>query len=218
MSNNHRLCPFCGGEPEIRDTEQKVDRVNFYGYKYICCTCCGATSEKVLVYKDWDNGYDCGPRRYYNSDEIVWNKWDNRTDVPRKTLKIIVAGERDFDDYKLLENKLNDLFKNINPIIVCGEAKGADSLGRRYAEEHGRKILSYPAKWDEYGKSAGYRRNEEMAAVADGLVAFWDGESKGTKHMIEYMQKLGKKVRIVKYEKHYDPLEFEDYTCELLNG
>lgn len=133
-------------------------------------------------------------------------------------MKVIIAGGRDFDDYNLLCRRLDYLFQRIRPTIVCGEAKGADSLGRRYAEEMGLEILSFPAQWDKYGKSAGYRRNEEMAKVADGLVAFWDGESKGTKHMIEYMQKLGKKVKIVRYTKKYDPLEFEDYTCELLNG
>lgn len=133
-------------------------------------------------------------------------------------MKIIVAGGRDFDDYQLLCRRLDYFFQKIRPIIICGEAKGADVLGRRYAEEIGLEIMSFPAQWEKYGKSAGYRRNEEMAAVADGLVAFWDGESKGTKHMIEYMRKLEKKVKIVKYEKNYDPLEFEDYTCELLNG
>lgn len=133
-------------------------------------------------------------------------------------MKVIVAGGRDFDNYQLLCRRLDYFFQKIRPIIICGEAKGADALGRRYAEEMGLEIMSFPAQWEKYGKSAGYRRNEEMAHIADGLVAFWDGESKGTKHMIEYMQKLGKKVKIVKYEKKYDPLEFEDYTCELLNG
>lgn len=114
-------------------------------------------------------------------------------------MNIIIAGGRDFNDYKLLCEKLDFLFQNIKPVIVCGEAKGADSLGRRYAKEHGLEILSFPAEWNKYGKSAGYRRNEEMGKAADGLVAFWDGKSKGTKHMIDYMHKLGKKVKIVTY-------------------
>ena len=133
-------------------------------------------------------------------------------------MKIIVAGGRDFDDYAFLCRRLDYLFQKVRPTIVCGEAKGADSLGRRYAEEMGLKIMSFPAQWEKYGKSAGYRRNEEMAQVADGLVAFWDGESKGTKHMIDRMTALGKPVKIVRYKKKYDPLEFEDYTCEILNG
>ena len=38
-----------------------------------------------------------------------------------------------------------------------------------------------------------------MAKAADGLVAFWDGKSKGTKHMIDIMTKAGKQVRVVMY-------------------
>lgn len=113
-------------------------------------------------------------------------------------MNIIVAGGRDFDDYELLSSKLDKIFANINPVIVCGEARGADLLGRRYAVEHNLSIMSYPADWS-LGKRAGFIRNEAMAKVADGLVAFWDGESKGTKHMIELMKKLGKRVTVIRY-------------------
>ena len=115
-------------------------------------------------------------------------------------MKVIVAGGRDFNNYELLKEKLDFYFKDIIPVIICGEAKGADSLGRRYAEEKGLDILSYPAEWDKYGKSAGYKRNEQMAAEAEALVAFWNGKSKGTKHMIDTMIRLNKPVRIVYYE------------------
>ena len=46
---------------------------------------------------------------------------------------------------------------------------------------------------------AGYLRNKQMAEYADALIAFWDGESKGTKHMIDLAKKNGLKVRIVNY-------------------
>ena len=117
-----------------------------------------------------------------------------------ETMKIIVAGGRNFDDYELLRQRLDYYFMHITPIIVCGEAKGADSLGRKYAEEHGLEIMSFPAKWEKEGRSAGYNRNIEMSKVADGLVAFWDGKSSGTGHMIKTMRKLGKSIRIVRYE------------------
>ena len=112
-------------------------------------------------------------------------------------MNIIIAGGRDFNNYKLLCERLDYFFKNITPVIVCGEAKGADSLGRKYAEEHGLQIISMPADWKRYGKSAGFRRNGEMAKIADALVAFWDGQSSGTKNMIELM--TGKPTRIVRY-------------------
>lgn len=112
---------------------------------------------------------------------------------------VIVAGGRGFGNYQLLCTKLDFFFSKITPVIICGEARGADSLGKRYAQEHNLQVLSFPANWDKYGKSAGYRRNEEMAEKADALVAFWDGKSKGTEHMIRTMLKLNKRVKIVRY-------------------
>lgn len=115
-------------------------------------------------------------------------------------MNIIVAGGRDFEDYELLRQTLNyQLITVREPVIVCGEARGADSLGRRYAEEYGLKIKSFPADWAKYGRSAGFKRNLEMANIADALIAFWDGKSKGTKHMIDTMKALHKTVKVVKY-------------------
>ena len=48
-----------------------------------------------------------------------------------------------------------------------------------------------PAKWDKHGNSAGMIRNSQMADYADGLIALWDGESRGTKNMIETASKNG---------------------------
>ena len=87
--------------------------------------------------------------------------------------------------------------------IVSGTANGADKFGEQYAEEYGLKLSRFPADWDKLGKRAGYVRNETMAkfAIEDGnngiLVAFWDGKSKGTKHMIELAKKYKLEVHIV---------------------
>lgn len=116
------------------------------------------------------------------------------------TYKVIVAGGRDFNDYQLLKRKLSILLDNRRDVeIVSGAARGADSLGERYAEENGLSIHRKPADWDTYGKSAGYRRNAEMAEYADALVAFWDGKSRGTKHMIDLAEKHDLAIRIIKY-------------------
>ena len=115
-------------------------------------------------------------------------------------MKVIVAGGRDYDDYQLMENRLDYLLQNEASItIVSGTAKGADKLGERYANQKGFDIIEMPADWDKFGKSAGYRRNEEMAKIADAAVIFWDGESRGSKHMIDLSHKYNLKVRVVKY-------------------
>ncbi|MEG1726080.1 MAG: DUF2493 domain-containing protein [Anaerovoracaceae bacterium] len=115
-------------------------------------------------------------------------------------MKIVIAGGRDFEDCEFLCNKINHYTQNLPELeIVCGKAKGADALGERYAKENGINIKYFPVKWDELGKSAGYIRNSEMANYADGLIAFWDGNSKGTKHMIDLAKRMGLKVKVVEY-------------------
>ncbi len=69
-------------------------------------------------------------------------------------------------------------------------------LGEKYAAENGFKIERYPAEWDKYGKMAGPIRNEKMAKSADYVICFWDGQSKGTKSMIEYARECGKPFKI----------------------
>ena len=115
-------------------------------------------------------------------------------------MKIIVAGSRSFNDYKLLTDKLEYFLQNQKDItIISGKAKGADSLGEDYAHQNFHKLEEYPAMWDLYGKRAGYMRNEEMAKVADAAIIFWDGQSKGTKHMIDLCKKFKIKLRIVNF-------------------
>lgn len=99
-------------------------------------------------------------------------------------MKVIIAGGREFNNYELLKKKCDKILINQNEIeIVSGTARGADKLGERYATEKNYSLKKFPANWDLYKKSAGYKRNEEMAQYADALIAFWNQKSKGTKHM-----------------------------------
>jgi len=117
--------------------------------------------------------------------------------------KLIVAGGRDFTDYAKASEEIiklaNGPLKDFAVSIVSGMARGADALGARFAHEHNVKLYEFPADWNKYGKAAGFKRNEEMGRFADGLLAFWNGESRGTKHMIEYMQSLSKPVHVIRY-------------------
>lgn len=118
--------------------------------------------------------------------------------------KVIIAGSRGFSNYKLLKEQCNKYLhekrRTCNIIIVSGHARGADTLGERYAQDEGFALEVYPAQWKKLGKQAGYRRNEQMAEVADALIAFWDGESKGTKHMIDIMNNKGLPTKVVNYD------------------
>ena len=115
--------------------------------------------------------------------------------------RVIIAGGRDFNNYQLLQSTMDNLLCNITDkiTVVCGQARGADTLGEQYAKERGYIVDYYPANWKLYGKRAGFLRNEQMAQNADALVAFWDGESRGTKSMIELANQYGLKVRVKRY-------------------
>jgi len=128
----------------------------------------------------------------------------NDTDV----IKIIIAGSRGFSDYEFLCAKMDFLLKNSERkiCIIGGEARGADTFGKRYAVERGYQYLSFPADWKAHGKSAGYIRNQEMGDNAEALAAFWDGVSKGTKHMIDYAKGKGLTVRVIKYKPKSRPM------------
>ena len=110
--------------------------------------------------------------------------------------RVIIAGSRDFLDYELLKETLDSLPIPIST-IVCGEARGADRLGKQYGQEKNITVESYPADWDKHKRSAGYIRNTAMANNADVLVAFWDGFSDGTRGMLEIAKKKNLKVILI---------------------
>lgn len=115
-------------------------------------------------------------------------------------MKVIIAGGRLFNDYNLLCQKCDDILSSHSDIeIVSGTANGADKLGERYATDRSYPITKFPADWNCYGKSAGYRRNSDMAKYSDMLIAFWDGKSKGTEHMINLAKTNNLVVNVIIY-------------------
>jgi predicted Rossmann fold nucleotide-binding protein DprA/Smf involved in DNA uptake len=120
-------------------------------------------------------------------------------------VRICIAGSRDFNNFDYAEEVIQ-CFSDSHPeikqddvIIVSGGARGADKIGEQLAHKFGLGLDIYPAKWDLYGKSAGYKRNREMAEISDYVFCFWDGKSKGTKHMIDLCKSLGKPTYVIEY-------------------
>ena len=112
-------------------------------------------------------------------------------------MKIVIAGNRSFHDYQLLCQTLAPDKSRITQVLTGG-ARGADQLGYRWAWKHAIKHQLFRADWERFGKSAGVRRNFQMAQAGDLLLAFWDGRSAGTRHMISCMQQLGKPVVVIR--------------------
>lgn len=141
-----------------------------------------------------------------------------------RELRFIIAGGRDFDNYNLLESFCYKVFEQLNIqdddkiIIIEGEAKGADTLARKFAEENNFECLKFPANWDLYGKRAGYMRNLQMVneGKADYLIAFHDGQSPGTRNMIEIMRK--KDLEFNKNRKKGEFHKSSIFICRYNNG
>ena len=121
----------------------------------------------------------------------------------KPNFKVVIAGSRGFSNYKLLKETCNNVLKEKrkthNIVVISGNAKGADKAGEKYAVDEDFDLEIFPADWKKFGKSAGFRRNEQMAEVADGLIAFWDGKSHGTKHMIDIAKEKGIETRVINY-------------------
>lgn len=115
-------------------------------------------------------------------------------------MKVIIAGGRYFEDYTELCQYCDKVLQNqINIEIVSGGARGADTLGEKYAKERNYRLKLFPAAWSKFGRSAGVIRNAEMAKYATILIAFWDGKSRGTRSMINLAEKEGLKVYVHYY-------------------
>jgi len=112
-------------------------------------------------------------------------------------MKVIVAGGRDFIPFTIHFDWLKDKLKELNATEeVSGCARGADTFGEQVASILYIPIKKFPPEWDIYGRSAGYRRNVEMANYADAVILFPGG--KGTAHMKKIAEQ--KNLKVIEYE------------------
>lgn len=125
-------------------------------------------------------------------------------------MRVIIAGNRDFNDYDLLCKEMKRFVENsLLPLteIVSGTQEGADKLGERWAKENNIKIEPFKPDWNKYGLKAGPIRNEKMAKYADYLILFWDGQirgnvGKGSRNMMNNMIKQGKQYTVINYRNY----------------
>lgn len=129
-------------------------------------------------------------RAFVQQDLKKGRAWSS---LPYAYLKTIIAGSRTITDFETVAEAIK---ASAFPIVevVSGAARGVDTLGEEWAEVHKIPIKRFPANWNTHGKKAGPLRNIEMAEYADALIAIWDGESRGTKHMIDEATKHGLQV------------------------
>jgi hypothetical protein len=111
-------------------------------------------------------------------------------------MKVIVAGPRDVEDFSEVCKAIEESGFTIGE-VVSGGAPGVDTLGERWATEHGIPFKRFDAQWDKLGKAAGPIRNQQMADYAEALVAVAkEGGSPGTSDMISRARASDLKVYV----------------------
>lgn len=124
-------------------------------------------------------------------------------------MNVIIAGSRVIEEYEHVVSAVRASGFEITTVI-CGMADGVDMLGHAYAMANNIPVVEMPADWAQYGRRAGYLRNTEMGKKADALIAIYDGNSKGTGHMIDIAHSMGLKVHI---HYPYAPAPFVAEEC-----
>lgn len=125
-----------------------------------------------------------------------WERLRNPAAPPR----VIIAGSRGIEAEQFPASAIARLLSGfeVRPVIVSGGAQGVDRFGERYAIAHGLAFLRIRADWERYGKAAGFIRNQHMSFLASHLIAIWDGQSPGTRTMIDIARADGLPVRVIK--------------------
>lgn len=111
-------------------------------------------------------------------------------------MKLAVIGSRNLQGIEIDAYIPEDVTE-----IVSGGARGVDTLAKAFASRQGIKLTEFLPQYELYGRAAPLKRNQEIAAYADQLLALWDGVSKGTAYTVKCFERLGKKVTVVTVSK-----------------
>jgi len=110
-------------------------------------------------------------------------------------MTIVITGSRKYQHLDRVTKVIDNLPEGTN--IIVGDAHGVDTRVMEMCERVGLRYTVYPAQWEVYQKSAGIKRNLEMLNTCPRLIlAFWDGESRGTKFMIDVALKRRIDLRV----------------------
>jgi hypothetical protein len=110
-------------------------------------------------------------------------------------MRIAIVGSREYPKLDLVRSYVRSL--EPGTVVISGGAKGVDSEAEKQARDFGLEVVVYPADWNRYGKTAGFVRNRTIVEDADRVVAFWDGDSRGTINTISLAVKMGKSLEII---------------------
>jgi hypothetical protein len=103
-------------------------------------------------------------------------------------MKVIITGSKDIEDYKLVADAMQNCNFNVTE-VVCGNARGIETLGYRWAQCYGKAVKQIQGDWDQDGNPIG---DSKMVSYCDAAVIIWDGKSQGTRKLINQLIKKNK--------------------------
>ena len=108
---------------------------------------------------------------------LIWSKYQGQTVL--------------YDE--IVDNYIDS--STLGAVITVGAA-GVDTLAEWWAKKHKLEWICYLPNYKIFGRAAPLKRDEDMVKASDKLIAFWDGQSTGTKYTIDFARKLGKRVEV----------------------
>lgn len=154
----------------------KINKNKLFQVKKIGTGLAGYTDSEIAPM------FDTAPKNCYLPG--VWLRLKNPN-----MYRIIIAGSRSITDSNFVFNEIDKIIsrlpKDADIEIISGLAEGVDTIAVEYCVEKDLKCIGFPAEWEVYKKRAGYIRNDFMAWYATHAIIFWDGDSRGTKSMID---------------------------------
>jgi predicted Rossmann fold nucleotide-binding protein DprA/Smf involved in DNA uptake len=106
-------------------------------------------------------------------------------------IKIAIIGSRN-----IMTDRIGE-YVTAEDEIVSGGADGVDQCAAEYAQKNNLKLTEFLPQYALYGRVAPIIRNKKIVDYCDRVVAFWDGNSKGTLSVIRYAEKVGKPCTVV---------------------
>ena len=117
-------------------------------------------------------------------------------------MKLLIAGSRSIKEYDLEKHVPKE-----TTVIITGGAGGIDTLAEKYADKKRLSKLVLRPEYSLYGRYAPLKRNEKMAELCDVALIIWDGSSRGTKYTMNYLDKMGKRLILVKEPVNHSELK-----------
>ena len=140
----------------------------------------------------------------FNKEKTEYKKYiDNVTEIKKIAQKLYISYIEEKMKLAIIGSRtcpqinIGIHLKCIPDIIVSGGARCADTYAREFAKKKGLKLTEYFPNYEKYGKGAPLKRNKLIVDECDCVLAFWDGQSHGTKFTLDYAKEKRKPIKIV---------------------